>query len=59
MKPSNFCAHEVETKMSFKICVYAIETPMIYHNYLIYHKNRICMYAPARVDMVQWLDGGL
>jgi hypothetical protein len=24
---SNFCVHEVNTKMSFKICVHAIKTP--------------------------------
>jgi hypothetical protein len=30
---------------------------MICHNYRIYHKNRICKYAPAYVDVVQWLGG--
>jgi hypothetical protein len=39
--------------MSYKIYAHAIETLTIYHNYWIYHKNRICMHAPARVDVVK------
>jgi hypothetical protein len=26
------------------------------HNYRIYHKNRICMHAHARVHVVQWMS---
>jgi hypothetical protein len=33
--------------MSSNICAHAIETTS--HNYRIYHKNRICMHAPAHV----------
>jgi hypothetical protein len=39
--------HAVETKMPPKIITHAIETSTIYHNYRIYHKNRIYMHAPA------------
>jgi hypothetical protein len=49
-----FCAHAVETKISSKICDHAIETPTIFHNYRIHHKNRICRHQPARLDVVQW-----
>jgi hypothetical protein len=45
----------METKMSSKICVDAMKTPTICHNYRIYHKNRICMHAPAHVHVIQWL----
>jgi hypothetical protein len=53
MEPSNFCAHEVETKMSSKICAHVMETHTICRN------NRICMHAPGRVDVVQWPGRGL
>jgi hypothetical protein len=52
-----FCTHVLETKMSSKICTHAMETHKICNNDLIYHKNMICMHAPACVDMVQWLGG--
>jgi hypothetical protein len=55
MESSNFCTHVVKTKISSKIFTHAMETPMICHNYKIYHKNRICMQEPARVHVVQWL----
>jgi hypothetical protein len=55
MESSNFCTHVMETKISSKIFTHAMETPMICHNYKIYHKNRICMQEPARVHVVQWL----
>jgi hypothetical protein len=45
--------------MSCKICAHAIETPTICHNYRIYHENRICVHASARVDVVQWLSAFL
>jgi hypothetical protein len=41
------------TKMSSKICAHAMKTPTICHDYRIYHKNRICMHAPTRVDVVK------
>jgi hypothetical protein len=47
----------METKMSSKICVHAMKTHMIFHNYQIYYKNRICMHAPVHVHVVQWLGG--
>jgi hypothetical protein len=37
---------------------HAMKTPTIYHNYCIYHKNRICIHAPMHVHVVQWLGGG-
>jgi hypothetical protein len=49
MEPSNFCAQSVETKMSSTICTRAMETATICYNYRIYHKNKICMHALARV----------
>jgi hypothetical protein len=49
--------HAVQTKMSSKIYAHAIETIMICHIYWIYLKNRICMHAPARLDMVQYPGG--
>jgi hypothetical protein len=55
MESSYFCEHAVETKISSKIFAHAIKTLTIYHNYWIYHKNRICMHGPAHVHMVQWL----
>jgi hypothetical protein len=55
MKPSNFCVHVMEMKMSSKICVHAMETHTVCHNYWIYYKNRICMHAPTHVHVVQWL----
>jgi hypothetical protein len=42
----------METKMSFKIYVHTMKTLMIYHNYRIYHKNRICMHATELVHVV-------
>jgi hypothetical protein len=41
--------------MSSKIYVHAIKTHTNYHNYGIYHKNRIYMHAPAHVHVIQWL----
>jgi hypothetical protein len=41
--------------MSSKICANAMETHMICHNYRIYHKNRIHIHAPVRVDVIEWL----
>jgi hypothetical protein len=32
----NFCVYGVGTKMSFKICVHAMETPTTCHNFRIY-----------------------
>jgi hypothetical protein len=34
-----------------------MKTPTIFHNYLIYHKNKIYMHATAHVHsaQVQWL----
>jgi hypothetical protein len=49
MEPSNFCAQSVEMKISSKICADAMESFTICHNYRIYHKNRVCMHAHARV----------
>jgi hypothetical protein len=35
-----FCARAAETKILSEICVHAMETFTIYHNYRIYHNNR-------------------
>jgi hypothetical protein len=56
------CSHPILCTCSgnenvIKICAHVMETPMICHNYHIYHKNWTCMQAPARVDVVQWLGG--
>jgi hypothetical protein len=45
MESSNFCAHAIETKMWSKICVHALKTHTMCHNYWIYHKNSICVHA--------------
>jgi hypothetical protein len=34
-QPSNFCVYDVGTKMSFKICAHAVESPTIFHNFRI------------------------
>jgi hypothetical protein len=43
-RPSNFCMYVVGTKMSFKICVHAMESPTTCHNFWTCIKTRItCM----------------